>query len=332
MTSTTESIDDALRARLIDAAVAPLPAATLALLGAARVRRALADEIAMAIDRTTDLEPAEAFRQWCPIDGASTADYLYRFVSDGDDVALTSPRFKGGDRRQPFVHLHGLTYPGRPTSSMMRAIAGAYPVFAPTRIRWFDTTPLDDIPDDLEPDLRMVAAPLVTVVEHRPDGIDRIALVPATELDWYDRYVAIYDDYLRERPALAGNLSHESRRTLRSLIDIDGLFEVRVDGGWAGIVGTWRERDHLIDGHVVVERVLDRAARGQGLGAATVWHLASTLLARLHLDDRDMALFGTIAPANTPSIRSAMRVGRRDVGGYVFARLPAADDDRGGKR
>jgi hypothetical protein len=311
------AIDHTLSARFVDAALAGIPRATLEALGVGRVRAALEVEIRTCIARTADLELAEGFRKWCPIEGATTTDYLYGIDAIGSDVALTSIRFRGGDRTRPFVQLEACTSGVAGLGGALRdAIRARYALFAPKRLRWFECARLESLPAELEPDLRLVAGSIATVIDHRPASAERLRLTVATDLSWYDRYVAGYEEYFREYPQLVGDLNYETRETLQMLLDQGKLFEAWAGESWAGIAGTWHEREKFVEGEVIVERMLVPELRGHGLGDALVWHLAAALPV-----PADTLLFGMISPANVRSLRSAASVGRVDVGGYVFGAL-----------
>jgi L-amino acid N-acyltransferase YncA len=79
------------------------------------------------------------------------------------------------------------------------------------------------------------------------------------------------------------------------------------------VVAAIRDDRHGMSGFGVEEICLDAAARGRGLAAGVVQRLVDALPAA----DGDV-LWGTIHPDNQPSLRNALSVGRRVVGGYVW--------------
>ena len=85
------------------------------------------------------------------------------------------------------------------------------------------------------------------------------------------------------------------------------------DGDPAGVVAAVREDAHGMSGFCVQEICLDAAHQGQRLAPGVQQHL----LERLPAEDGDV-LWGTIHPANTPSLRNSRSIGRRPVGGYVW--------------
>ena len=91
------------------------------------------------------------------------------------------------------------------------------------------------------------------------------------------------------------------------------LFEVRVDGAWAGVVAAVRSEKQGLRGFVVIEMFLDGAHRGRGWGPAVGRHLIERLPARA-----GDALYGTIHHGNAAARRSAERGGREDVGVFLW--------------
>lgn len=91
------------------------------------------------------------------------------------------------------------------------------------------------------------------------------------------------------------------------------LFDVLVDGEWAGVIAAEIGSRRGLPGAVVAELVLAQPFRGRGLGSQL-----STLLARsVPLDDHEL-LVGTIHVDNYGAYRAALRAGRVDVGGEII--------------
>ena len=66
------------------------------------------------------------------------------------------------------------------------------------------------------------------------------------------------------------------------------------------------------------EMLLDKLARGQGLGAAVQCRLAEALQASSSAAD---VLYGTIGSNNYPMLKTATRAGRVDLGGWIGVEL-----------
>jgi GNAT superfamily N-acetyltransferase len=131
-------------------------------------------------------------------------------------------------------------------------------------------------------------------------------------MEMYDAYKAIYDRDLATDPDRARMATPEDRDDLVEIAGNGLLFDVRVDGEWAGVIAAELDARRGISGAIVRELVLEHRFRRCGIG-----HQLSMLLAReVPLDDHEL-LVGTIHAANVGAYRAALRAGRVDVGGEI---------------
>ena len=321
---TEKPIPSALGESLVAAAVA----AANPLLGQwysqPELERNFAHALAGDLRRLESLELAEQFRHHCPVPGAEPEDYRNRLLElDGSGWALIGIRFRGLDLARPFIALvaasRPLAWPGELLSVADRA-ARAYALFRPKHLRIF-------VPSHLELDVdevgggywerRLLAAPIATLQSlPKPDHYRRIMLVQAQDLGFYDGYRAAYEELLHESPGHAEYATAESAEDMQRYLDTGCVFEVYVDSEWAGIVGGFPEREQGLSGLTVAEMFLAGRYRGLGLGAA---------MQRRFLGELDSALgllWGAIDVRNVSALRTALRCGRVDVGGYLW--LPCA--------
>jgi GNAT superfamily N-acetyltransferase len=122
----------------------------------------------------------------------------------------------------------------------------------------------------------------------------------------------------QERPWLPHEAEPESLEDMRDHLETGQVFEIFVDGQWAGITGVDPRSDGFaLRGFAVIEMLLAQFARGQGLGAAVQYRLAEALQA----SQSDDVLYGTIGSNNPPMLKTAARVGRMDLGGWIWVNL-----------
>jgi len=134
--------------------------------------------------------------------------------------------------------------------------------------------------------MRLVAAPLGQL--RRRDVTNALTVRPGTDLSWYDRYVAVHDRHVAADPAHADRSRVETTADLDHLRGAATLFEVLVDGNWAGVLAAEPVVAHGLRGATVVVLMLTQEARGRGFGKGL-----SALLARnLPMPD-DQVLSGT---------------------------------------
>ena len=114
---------------------------------------------------------------------------------------------------------------------------------------------------------------------------------------------------------MQGAVRIESKKTLAES-DAEGLlYEIAVDGVWAGIVAARHQVIAGISGTYMIEILLDRVARGQRLGPAVHQRFATYVAAT----DPSAVITGTIAAVNEPSLEAATRAGRVEIGAWHWA-------------
>ena len=146
------------------------------------------------------------------------------------------------------------------------------------------------------------------------DGLDRVELRPAADLDFYPRYQALYQQIYDERPHLRGEVRTESADGLARCLSQGLLFEVHVDGRWSGIFAAARSSITGVRGIYVIEVILAKEVRGHGLGVAVHKRFAEACAQR----EPAAIILGTIWNGNLPSLRTAERAGRVNVGAFYF--------------
>ena len=275
---------------------------------------------AHAFDVRLATDPELAAQRAQRMDVGQPADaFLNRWTTvSGDLHAMLSVRFEGLDPDKPFVDATVLSR--RFTADDLPALAHAghevYGGFEPRYLRLWSAAQADAHPGTNR-DRRSLAAPLTDLVarRHLPSGL---ALAPARDLSRYEDAVAAYaavDETHRDHPAQA---AIQPAGDLAESIEAGTLFDVLVDGEWAGYVGATRDgrADMGMDAYVVQEIILVPTCRGRGYGR----HL-TTLLAQ-RLPDRHRVLVGTIHADNRGALEAAIDAGRYDVGGWVQVPYP----------
>lgn len=198
---------------------------------------------------------------------------------------------------------------------MMDHLIEEFSVFEPMGGRWWFGA-------DCEPQFPKTRRVSETrlIVGHLPDLAKDIALQThgdvvaevASESWVYDDYVAMYERYFSTYPHMRGVIRVETRDALDRCAEQEALFLIRVGGEVAGLIAAEHAQIGPIDGWHIIEEILDAPFRGRGF-AAVAQH--ATLM---HLAKREPTIvFGTISTANQASLRTAIKAGRRDAGGWV---------------
>ena len=280
-------------------------------------RSALADELGFCLHTAAqDLAYAAAFAEVAPAIGQPVAAYLDRWVPIGYGAhVLVGPRYLGRDPNLPFVMVSASDRPLTPADRTdLEAVAQEhFSAFTPGFVMLTTADPIDVWPDT-HPELRQVVGPLGELRRRVAPSEPSVALRRDTA--FYERYQEIFDRDVARDPAHARHTRVEERQDLQDLADRGYLFDVRVDGDWAGILAAEPDARRGVRGATVVELILDHSFRGRGYGQ----HLSTLLSRAVPLPD-DECLLGTIHADNVRSYRSALAAGRVDVGGEIVIPL-----------
>jgi GNAT superfamily N-acetyltransferase len=265
----------------------------------------LAEDLTIAALRADRLAP-----------GKPAESMLNRWVAVGNDLhAMLSMRFENMNLARPFVDATPMTRSPQPRdlTGLAAAAREYYGIHHPLYVRVWTA---DETIAGTEPDRRFLAAPISDL---QPTGVPpELTLSPAKTADHYDQAKRAYDAVDADHP------HHREEATIQDRDDLeesaaDGLlFDITVNGDWAGYAAAVIKPDDALGmpAYVVREMILAPEYRGHGYGR----HL-STLLAQA-LPDPTRILIGTIHAANHGACTAALTAGRHDIGGW--RQLPLA--------
>lgn len=239
-------------------------------------------------------------------------------------AVLATLRLRADGRDSPHVSIDARTFSLRDESlphllnELRTEIGRAFADAQPERIHLYAHGEIDDPATHLlrehpavTPYKRYLAARLIDL-HHRepPSNAEVITLHSPDDCSFYPEYEQHYEAFWKARPDLKPFVRIESRDDLERYRAAGGLRLIEVDHTFAGVFAALPQTSHGLAGWCMHERILFDPFRGQHLGAAALWHFARTLPPQ-----NNAALFGTIVPDNQPSLRSARKLGRLDVGG-----------------
>ncbi|WP_232828226.1 GNAT family N-acetyltransferase [Kribbella monticola] len=240
-----------------------------------------------------------------------------------DQHVMLSMRYEGGDPAKPFVDASALSRPLQP-GDLRPAARAAWEYFGsldPKYLRLWSSQPVGWIPGSL-PDKRFLAAPLDVLRRAGERVPEELTLLPATSLANYEHAQAAYAAVDAAHPEHSEQAQLQSPDKLESTVEDGLLFEVLVDGSWAGYIAASPDGQNLgLPAYIVQDVILAPTYRGRGYGP----HL-TTLLARAlptHPPNHLSFLLGTIHANNRGALTAAHNSGRTDLGGWLQLPLPA---------
>jgi RimJ/RimL family protein N-acetyltransferase len=300
-------------ASYINWAVASSAASVRAWLGDERLRSNWSAEFDELVhDQLESADFGPTFVQHCPSPGAVAADYLPRELDLGDGLSVLAGIHKGSFF---FVNVYAQTRLLR-ADEVARAgdmLRREFAMFEPAAVRWWEPAVggaghkgkrLDD--------LRLIVGWIPELLEDGPAPNQRVRLQAESSAAFHDDYLAMYERFFAANPAMRDVVRTEDREDLQACADVGALFRVLVDDAFAGVIAAAPSRHGGVDGWSVNEELLDTAYRGQGLAV----HAQRAMLAQLDQNVSQL-VFGTINAVNQASVKTALRVGRQDAGGWV---------------
>jgi GNAT superfamily N-acetyltransferase len=252
--------------------------------------------------------------------GIAPEFYKHRLLEVAGRRLIAGIRFFGMDIERPFIDVPRISKPLEHQSQQLeisRLLSKEFAIFKPTRWRIFQASHLEYQFAGCDPDKRVIAGLLSSInAQPKPLNFKRVELKPAINLEFYPRYEALYQDLFTQRPWLSDVSRTETLEDLQHYLENDKVFEIFVDGVWAGITIAARDQEWGLKGWLMIEIVLDSRWQGQGLGVAVQRQLATQLE-----DAGNDTLFGTIGAVNIPMQKTATKVGRVNLGGEYWVNL-----------
>jgi RimJ/RimL family protein N-acetyltransferase len=255
-----------------------------------------------------------------PVAGVAPERYTHRLFKVVGRRLIAGIRFFGGDITRPFVEVARISQPLENDSqrdAITEFLRSEFAEFAPTQWRIWQASHQPYQFADCAGDLRVLAGLLSEInTLPLPENAARVRLSRATNTDFYLRYVELYQQLYRERPWLPDVARTETLEDMQQYLETGQVFEIFVDGTWAGLTIAIRDAGWGVRGWLMVEIVLTAPFRGQDLAVAV-----QRLLAQQLEDAGKDCLFGSIGAVNLPMQKTATRVGRVDIGGYFFVAM-----------
>lgn len=264
-----------------------------------------------------DPEWLRGYAAACPVAGATPDRYGARVLQiDPTCLAVAAIHFRGGDTGFPFVDLSAQSAP-LPQPLPLASVVAPFEQFRPRAVRIWRSA-ADALPEGGEDDLAVVAGPLRTLQAAADlPHLHRIRLEADPDLRWYDAYRRTYDAVHAASPGTAAFAEPESPSALGTCAREGAFFRVRIDDSPAGFIAARPASFRCWRGWRLTEEVLHPDFHGRQLGPAMQQAFLRTLDA-----GRGRCVFGTIAAANAPSLRTALRVGRQVVEVGTFLAVP----------
>jgi GNAT superfamily N-acetyltransferase len=263
---------------------------------------------------------AESFARNCNVLGLPDELFKHRLLETSTHHLIAGIRFFGMDLNRPFIEvaqIDKLLESDKERNKITEVLRQEFAMFKPTQWRIYQSSHLGYQFAGCDGDKRFLVG-LLKDINAQPEvkNAERLELRSAQNLEFYPRYAQIYQMLYAERPWMPDVSRQESVEDMQEYLEKGWLYEVFVDDQWAGVTAASPSCEVGAKGCYMIEIVLGKAFRGQGLGVVLQRNLAK-LLAEKSLS-LATALFGTIGAVNVPMQKTATRVGRVDIGGHYW--------------
>ncbi|MEJ7706888.1 MAG: hypothetical protein WKF82_06105 [Nocardioidaceae bacterium] len=250
-------------------------------------RAALEEELGYWLNTAAkDMEYATAYSTAAPQSGQPATAYLDRWLPFGADAhVLVGPRYLGRNPDLPFVGVSASDRLLAPSDreDIVALARETFAAFKPGFVLLTTADPIGAWPDT-RPEMRQVVGSLADL--RRRQTPRELSTSPRTDTDFYDRYLDIHAIHIAQDPGHARRTRCEDRADLQELAQQGMLFDVNVNGDWAGIIAAERDARRGIRGATVSELLLDHRYRGHGYGR----HLSPLLAKSLPLSDEEFLM------------------------------------------
>lgn len=278
--------------------------------GEGRLRSALREELNDSIEGARFLARDET---------AAAVANGDRFVLDLDDDRFTVALYQAGDDEERdgdtkhgsqsnivLLH-HSFAIDDEATATWLRRELSA--TFAELPIRQIRFFQYSNQPPSLQNCFindHVVAGLMPTIAATSlPETLNEVCLTTPDSMEFYDAYCAWYHAFWEQRPELKSLVRIEPREDMEECFHDGGVRWIMFNDEICGMIAAERSRQFGLGGWHLREKVIAPTHWGRGLSVA-----ANILLARELPSQRHDAMWGTIDPGNTASLRSAQRVGR----------------------
>jgi hypothetical protein len=267
------------------------------------------------VERAETPEWLAGYARACPVDTAEPHDYRMREIElrSGAGV-LAGIHFRNRDVTYPFVEVFAQTrdFDDPEMAAATSELLDVFSLFNAAAVLWWAPEQRDLSELEGTRDHRLVVGRIQDITSGSSTTLpERFSFEPETAARCYQDYVQAYAEFGAQatfqnppRPEQLPSLEECERR--------GALYCLRDGARFAGLMAARSHSLRGITGWEIVEEILGTDYRGKGLGVAMQRLFVSGLDPR-----QGVLVMGEIADGNLPSLRTAQRAGRKDVGGWV---------------
>lgn len=259
---------------------------------------------------------AQKLLDYYQIPNATLNDYKLKKIDCGNFYVIAHIRFKGMQRKAPFVSIeyisesHSVFYEN--IEAIKPKILEAFSVFDANLVRLLIN------PEDIkylhsyEKDISMLAVAFKDFQHFEIPKLD-IEVVKGMNDKEYEQYCQEYKAFLQKNENLRGNVLPEPIDVLNSKAEKGYLCKILYENQCAGWIALDENYEFFVKGYLVWDKIIYEPFQGMNLSYA-----ALSKIIRIKNFPKEAFLYGWINPTNFGSYLSALKSNRKEVMMSVF--------------
>lgn len=268
-----------------------------------------------------DIRTAYEYKNHFPVAGTTNEDYADKvFRLDRTGVAIAGIRFSNLDITKPFIEVthRNFLIDSDLCEKLVDEIRDCFEAFSPKYIRFYgwDSGEFSYFSQGHYGKQYFAGALEALQERELPPHYDELVLSHPSDFSFYPYFHEEYLRLLTDRPNLSEAIRPESKSDLEEYGREGLLFVASIGSTFSGVVAGMRGAAVGMSGVCITEEFLTSSFRGRGYGPSLQRHFIE-----IGPKKEDKVVFGTIHPKNVPAIRTAINIGRINVGGYYWLPL-----------
>lgn len=271
----------------------------------------LKKEIASDLDHLAELSLPEVYIErfnYFKLDGTTAKDFRERILEvEKDKFIMAGIRFRGLNVNRPFISIvANFAITSDRLLGLAQLIKKEFSIFKPIAFQFHLPSEVELIAPELGIDRYTIAGTLENIIEHKtPERIETVEIFELSNTEFYDDYLNEYKIFHEKNHNLKDEVKPESLEDFKEAIDNQLLYKVIIENKHAGIIAGSAFNYYGIEGVCILEEILYDSFKGKGHGVYLQKEFAKKLRGRYQL------LWGTISSLNQPSLKTALRNGRK---------------------
>lgn len=271
----------------------------------------LKKEIASDLNQLAELSLEEVYTErfnYFKLKGTTAEDFRERIIEiEKDKFILAGIRFRGLNVDRPFISIvTSFEITNNRLYNLAEVIKNEFSIFKPNSFQFQLPSEIALTAPELEIDRFTVVGSVKKITDHcLPERSEIVEIVELNNTVFYEGYIKEYKIFHEKNIYLKDEVKPESAEDFNEAIRNKLLYKIMIDNKHAGIIAGSPFNYYGIQGVCILEEILYDSFKGKGLGIYIQKEFSKKLIGRYDL------LWGTISSLNQPSLKTALRNGRK---------------------